>query len=214
MRWPRLTSQAVRVAASSARGRLLGGTRHSSRVRPSIMADLRADGQLYEWGRRAAVTRPRISGDTAGRCDFAPGAGRALASPPDGNGRHASATSPRGSRLPTGLGEEQLSPSASTSPNLLGHMALDGSEFCLPLVRCRAASRQGMNGGEARAITEEEIQPSPAPLDEASLAALAPREISAASPSTAASRASIRGRYLATISIAAERDGRSASLHG
>ena len=132
----------------------------------STAADLSADGKkllFYEWGEGAAGNPTVYLRDTAGGDAIRLGEGRALALSPDGKWALAlqAGPPPRLALLPTGPGEEQPLPSAGLTEFYSAAWFPDGKRVLFVAAGSDGKPRsyiEDVNGGEARAITEETVQ--------------------------------------------------------
>ncbi len=132
----------------------------------STAADLSADGKkllFYEWGEGVAGHPTVYLRDTAGGDAIRLGEGRALALSPDGKWALAlqAGPPPRLALLPTGPGEEQPMPSAGLTEFYSAAWFPDGKRVLFVAAGSDGKPRsyiEDVNGGEARAITDETVQ--------------------------------------------------------
>jgi len=132
----------------------------------STAADLSADGRkllFYEWGAGVAGNPTVYLRDTRGGDAVRLGDGRALALSPDGQWALAVRAGPpsRLVLLPTGAGEEKLLPPAGLNEYYSAAWFPDGKRILFVAGSSDAGPRsyvQNVDGGEARAITDEAAQ--------------------------------------------------------
>jgi Tol biopolymer transport system component len=132
----------------------------------STAADLSADGKrllFYEWGEGVAGNPIVYLRDTSGGDAVRLGEGRALALSPDGKLALALqlGSPPRLVLLPTGSGEEKLLPPSGLIDYYSASWFPDGKRILFVAAGSDRQPRsyiQDVDGGEARAITDETVQ--------------------------------------------------------
>ena len=160
------------LIATSPRSRIIGQTpgpraeRDLSWFDWSTAADLSADGKkllFYEWGEGVAGTPIVYLRDTSGGDAVRLGEGRALALSPDGKWALAlqQGPPPRLVLLPTGPGEEKSLPSSGLNEYYSARWFPDGKRILLVAAGSDGKPRsyvQDLDGGGAKAITDETVQ--------------------------------------------------------